>query len=385
MSHLHTDINEFLEAEKENQSINVPEANDSRENFSFQKLRGTVVQFEKRQKEHYTNNVKNGLCQNNEHGHGSSVADVERTAIKIEKTIFAPGFVHETSSSKKDADLHKNQENCVEQQTNKTSKGQEFVKEEEDFSFQTLRQRAIEKSNGGKVKSCNITKEEDEEDFSFQKLKERAINPNKSNNKAKVVSKNDSHCVSNPTTPAKRTTSLPKTPIHDPKRVTVPSRVGTTFSTPKKSATPVPSSKGTPFDPNKYKFTPKIRKEEIQATDNSHASVHKLSQWLANDPFDKKKQIVIHKGEQIADKARVFENEGAVHGIIEKKQSRVDREREYFRQGGVSEGKQWLRNAFGSSSHDHVNDDVKEEELGVLDKKRMFEEGVAFKKIKKFR
>lgn len=164
----------------------------------------------------------------------------------------------------------------------------------------------------------------------------------------------------------------------------IPNRLGTNFSTPKKGTTPTPK-KGTPFDPNIYKFTPKIRKEEVQATDNSHASVHKLSQWLADDPFEKKKQIIIHKGEQIANKAKIFENEEAVHGVIEKKQTRVEREREYFRQGGVSEGKQWLRNAFGSNPQDNVNTDEKEEELSVLHKKRMFEEGAAFKKNKKLR
>jgi hypothetical protein len=375
MAQVHTDINVVSKADKENLPIN-----DSKENFSFQKLRGTVVQFEKKQKEHFqNNNIRNGLCHKDGNDQRRSTDEVQKTALKIGKTYSA----HHEESSGIDAKRHNSQENLTE---TKTSSSKAKKLEDEDFSFQTLRQRAIEKSNAGSAKG--IKRKEEEEDFSFQKLKERAINPDKSNNKnnkAKVVAKYDHRHVSNPaTTPGRRTTSLPRTPLDDSKGVMIPSRLGTNFSTPKKGATPTPK-KGTPFDLNTYKFTPKIRKEEVQATDNSHASVHKLSQWLADDPFEKKRQIMIHKGDQIASKAKIFEKEETVHGEIEKKQSRVEREREYFREGGVSEGKQWLRNAFGSNPQDDANVDINEEDLGVLHKKRMFEEGVAFKKTKKFR
>jgi hypothetical protein len=378
MSQVHSDISNVSETDKENLSINVPETDDSGDNFSFQKLRGTVVQFEKKQKEHYHNNIKNRVCPKDEQNQRSGIEEVQRTVVQIGKTYTNHGHVQE-KSSRNDTKCHNNHEDLTETQTNKTLK--DTLEDKEDFSFQTLRQRAIEKS-GGKA-SRKLT---EEEDFSFQTLKERAINPSKSNNsnKAKFVVRSESNHISNVTTPGRRTTSLPKTPLLDSKRVIVPNRLGTNFSTPKKGATQTPK-KGTPFDPNMYKLTPKIRKEEVQATDNSHASVQKLSQWLADDPFEKKKQIIIHKGEQIAHKAKIFENEEAVHGVIEKKQTRVEREREYFRQGGVSEGKQWLRNAFGSNPQDNMNTDVKEEELSVLHKKRMFEEGAAFKKNKKLR
>jgi len=123
--------------------------------------------------------------------------------------------------------------------------------------------------------------------------------------------------------------------------------------------------KGRCFNPSLYKFTPKIKKEEVEATDNKHASVQKISQWLGSDPFGKKKQMVyIRQGTQIMTKSKAFEHEDVVQmrkkGIVSKKELR------HFPTGKVSEGKKWLQAAFIEGKEEEVRS-------SVFNKKNMIE------------
>lgn len=286
---------------------------------------------------------------------------------------------------------------------------------EEDFSYETLRQRALAKivlctKDGSTTTTTDSKKRPDDdiakqEDFSFSKLKERAANPNKSNHNPpqKKQVQSQSLIQTTTTTTASRThpVPMPHTPPTKKHNHTPHKTINSTNHNTCSASKPT-----TPYDPKKYLFGPKIRKEEVQATDESHASVQKLSQWLSHDPFDTKKPIVIRKGVQIANKARVFERGPTLEELLDasangmrssnssggsgpKLLTRVQREQEYFRKGGVSQGKEWLKHAFGNPTscekEEGKNPTLEEESLGVQEKKRLFEQGIVFQKKKKMK
>ena len=114
------------------------------------------------------------------------------------------------------------------------------------------------------------------------------------------------------------------------------------------------------FTPSRYCFKPKIKKEEVEATDDQNASVKKLSAWLSNDPFDNKKKVVIRKSAHIISKARAYENDLC---------DTVIKEKDQFRAGKVSEKKSWLRDAFNNEKEDNEN----ELTFSVTKKKKIFE------------
>lgn len=66
-----------------------------------------------------------------------------------------------------------------------------------------------------------------------------------------------------------------------------------------------PSKRG--FAPASYK--PKMRPDEVQATNEGYASVAKLSEWLANDPTSTKKKKHVRRGKNIISKSRTFEKD----------------------------------------------------------------------------
>jgi hypothetical protein len=88
-------------------------------------------------------------------------------------------------------------------------------------------------------------------------------------------------------------------------------------------------------------FTPvrgkvKIKKTEVQATNDGYASVAKLSAWLADDPTSTKKVRHVRKGKNVIAKSRQFE-EDMEDVIIEQAQ---------ISKGAVSDRKNWLKGAF---------------------------------------
>eukprot|EP00586_Coscinodiscus_wailesii_P006979 CAMPEP_0172488766 /NCGR_PEP_ID=MMETSP1066-20121228/18486_1 /TAXON_ID=671091 /ORGANISM="Coscinodiscus wailesii, Strain CCMP2513" /LENGTH=1016 /DNA_ID=CAMNT_0013256221 /DNA_START=281 /DNA_END=3331 /DNA_ORIENTATION=+ len=109
-----------------------------------------------------------------------------------------------------------------------------------------------------------------------------------------------------------------------------------------RSSAVLPTTKNVPKNapknhhPYARKFRMKVKKEDVQATNDGYASVKKLSQWLDNDPFEKKKPRPTRKGNNILKKSRVFEPD---------QPSPVARELENIC-GNVSERRSWLKGAF---------------------------------------
>lgn len=341
------------------------------EDFSFQKLRGNLMHFEKTQRDHY-----------NSHTHLKDVVNVmtsnnfpTSTMTLQEPHHHAKVILMKTPNQKQSVN-HLNKE----QQPNITLSP--VPAKDDDFTFEKLRKRALKLEEKNPVigpgnKQVNTKKsDEDVEDFSFQKLKQKALDIEKNgvetpirNKHKNVHSVNSANCNTPSRTPAKR--SVPTTPqtnasyknrtsntttpitcthkttsavIHGPPALRVTPHLPST----KPNSTSFPSRSATTnvtFNPHRYKFGPTVKKEEVEATDNSMASVQKLSQWLSDDPFQKKKQITIRKSEQVAHKSRAFESDEVLKTLVggkNKKETRVEREKEHFPAGKVSQGKNWL-------------------------------------------
>jgi len=371
------------------------------DDYSFQKLRGALQQFENTQKEH---SKKNHVLVK----HSPVAAPVMRTTTTSTSTSM-----HITKAAPFAPTINKQQEqkNTMPIATKVPSKRrppvekQETVRspvpnKDEDFSFQALKQRALK--NEGKNPVAPTRKQaqqitEDSEDYSFKKLKEKAQNGPNTPLRNKTTS--TTPAPKTPMrTPAKR--SIPMTPQSIgsktksrcctplPPHIPMPMNSSSQFSrstlqktihkgqevsTPNKS---VAVTAGTAFNPNRFKFGPKVKKEEVQATDDTNASVQKISQWLSDDPFGKKKQVVIRRGMQIVQKSRAFEQDQVLKHMVggNRKESRVEREKEHFPQGKVSQGKNWLKGAFGEGKEEEVQEEVS----GVLAKQKMISN--AFKK-----
>lgn len=380
-------------------------SNMNQDDFSFQKLRGNLVQFEKMQRDHHFKllhpvqvrdvvvNVMSGDC------------GPPPTMVTKEKDTASSTPILSKKQCQKQKPEHVKKETCNNTLSPVPAK-------DEDFAFDKLRKRALKLEEKNPIITSSKTKsfpkqnqvDETAEDFSFQRLKQKAIDIEKNGvetpirNKSKGILYSTNHTINTPShtkTPAKRSVpttpqtavasnnkigakNLPSVPVQSPVVIH-----GQPFrSTPQTqsktnlSSVPTKSVSATTFNPHRYKVGPKIKKEEVEATDNSIASVQKLSQWLSDDPFQKKKQIVIRRGAQIAQKSRAFEKDEilqSLSGGSHKNESRVEREREHFPVGKVSQGKNWLEHAFGER-----NVEQEEELSGVLGKQKMIEN--AFKR-----
>jgi len=100
------------------------------------------------------------------------------------------------------------------------------------------------------------------------------------------------------------------------------------------------------------RIKPRVRYENIQATDQGYASVAKLSAWLADDPTSAKKVKHVRRGANVIAKSRQFEKD-MEHVIVEENNIAT---------GAVREKKNWLQSAFShdaddSSSHNGHQDD----------------------------
>mmetsp|Transcript_23491 Transcript_23491/g.32946 ORF Transcript_23491/g.32946 Transcript_23491/m.32946 type:complete len:587 (-) Transcript_23491:302-2062(-) len=111
------------------------------------------------------------------------------------------------------------------------------------------------------------------------------------------------------------------------------------------------------------RFQSRIKKEDVQATDNGYASVQKLSAWLADGPCsNNKKMTTVRKGINVISKSRAFEKD-LENIIIEENdihKGSVFEKRNLFSNHGemesddddkgsivsVSAQKEWLQNAF---------------------------------------
>jgi hypothetical protein len=101
------------------------------------------------------------------------------------------------------------------------------------------------------------------------------------------------------------------------------------------------------------RLKPKIKSEDVQATNEGYASVAQLSAWLADDPTSTKKVKQIRRGANVIAKSRKFDKD-LVNVIIEK--SAIPR-------GGVSKQREIIEKCFVSEENDdevHVEDGVAE-------------------------
>ena len=134
------------------------------------------------------------------------------------------------------------------------------------------------------------------------------------------------------------------------------------------------SSTGKTFSANnppvtRYRFKPRIKKEDVQATDNSKASVQKLAKWLSDDPFEKQKLREIRKGATVYKKSQAFEDKECsilVKEVISSQSSRK-----------VEERRAWLNSAFEKKPQDETESNVS---MSVSDKKKWLEQAFANKK-----
>ena len=85
-------------------------------------------------------------------------------------------------------------------------------------------------------------------------------------------------------------------------------------------------------------FKPRIKRDEVQATNEGYASVAKLSEWLANDPTSTKKKNYVRRGKNVISKSRNYEKELENVIVIE---TNIPR-------GGVQDKKKMIQGAFGS-------------------------------------
>jgi hypothetical protein len=248
---------------------------------------------------------------------------------------------------------------------------------EEDFSFQKLRGRALElerkvmESSGSRTPIKNVCNKKSianstkqQEDFSFQALREKALKLEK-----RALADPRVEDLSN-RKEISRLDEQKTNPVSLDKKRSEPT------STPTKKTDIGPNGKEsyTPNRLNKY-YKQRIKKEEVEATDMSHASVQKLSQWLAEKPFEKhKKPVVTRKGVHIVNKARVFEKDYTATVLEEIN-------KQYFPSGKVSKGKQWLEKAFKNTDDNDESNSEESEQIHVSDKAKLFEN--AFKASKR--
>ena len=88
--------------------------------------------------------------------------------------------------------------------------------------------------------------------------------------------------------------------------------------------------------PIRFTTKPRIKQEDVQATDDKQTSVKTLSSWMNDDPFQQKKVRVIRSGAKVIAKSRMFEKD---QNITASKECNIQA-------GSVSQRQAWLNNAF---------------------------------------
>jgi hypothetical protein len=95
------------------------------------------------------------------------------------------------------------------------------------------------------------------------------------------------------------------------------------------------------------RIKPRVKPQEVQATDQGYASVAKLSAWLEDDPTSTKKVRHVRRGANVIAKSRKFEKD--LEDIIVEESKIVT--------GAVKEKKDWLKSAFRNHEADVHEDD----------------------------
>ncbi|KAL7464692.1 hypothetical protein ACHAXS_005029 [Conticribra weissflogii] len=92
----------------------------------------------------------------------------------------------------------------------------------------------------------------------------------------------------------------------------------------------------------RFRAKPKISKEDVQATDDKRVSVKTLSEWISDDPFEQKKVRQVRSGAKVIAKSRAFETD-QVSEAAKKVEVKL---------GSVHEKQAWLSGAFKQESSD---------------------------------
>lgn len=133
-------------------------------------------------------------------------------------------------------------------------------------------------------------------------------------------------------------------------------------------ATSGPTNATKTYTPAQRKFRPKIKKEEVAATNKTSASVQKLSAWLSNDPFEQKKIRPKVRGRNILTKARAFEPDQP-SPVASDIQDKV--------KGGVSNRKKWIEGGYSIDVEEPV---TKEKEFANVSERAKWLREEAFQK-----
>ena len=111
--------------------------------------------------------------------------------------------------------------------------------------------------------------------------------------------------------------------------------------------------------PVRFRTTPKLQKEDVAATNDKRVSVKTLSEWMSDDPFDQKKIRHIRSGAKVIAKSQIFER---------KKSTNISMNIEA---GSVQNKKAWLANeAFKSESSNDAKRTLPSVEMRLDLKKR---------------
>ena len=147
----------------------------------------------------------------------------------------------------------------------------------------------------------------------------------------------------------KKSTTQPTNTVHSVSKFNVPtSAMRTPPKAPRESTRPITTESAASTlvnrmmisEPSKRGFAqpaskPKLRHEEVQATNDGYASVARLSEWLANDPTSTKKKKHVRRGKNVITKSRTFEKDAENVILIETKMPR----------GAVQDRKKWIQGA----------------------------------------
>ena len=106
--------------------------------------------------------------------------------------------------------------------------------------------------------------------------------------------------------------------------------------------------------PIRFTTKPRIKQEDVQATDDKQTSVKTLSSWMNDDPFQQKKVRVIRSGAKVIAKSRMFEKD---QNITASKECNIQA-------GSVGQRQAWLNNAF-------QNDKEENNRIGSLSDKKI--------------
>lgn len=94
--------------------------------------------------------------------------------------------------------------------------------------------------------------------------------------------------------------------------------------------------------PLRFRAKPKISKEDVQATDDKRVSVKTLSEWISDDPFEQRKIRQVRSGAKVIARSRAFETDQVADAA-----KTVE-----VKLGSVHEKQAWLSGAFKQENCD---------------------------------